>query len=644
MKKNVVFFFLIFSLVVISCDCYSQKWVWGNKIGLDPGGNDYGMAMAKDKNGNIMVTGRVKGNSTFGTGGSAVTLTTYGDRDIYISKYDSVGNFIWARRYGGLYSDYGLGIAVDTNSNIYITGYFTDSAQFESNTIIGSGGQDVFIAKVDELGNLVWVTSIGGIANEYANGLAVDKAGNAYITGVFNGSVVFGPNTLTSSGAIDFFISKFDTNGNCIWGKRAGNSLNDEGKSIVISESGNDLYVCGYYNNNVTFGSIALNGYGGNDIFIAKYDTAGTCIWAQRAGSSNHEFASAVALDKVGNLYITGNYIAPVNFGTTATPLIISSSSGGQDVFLAKYDTIGNIIWAKKALGGTGVDNSQGIVINKFNNPVFCGFFETTCFFDGLPKTIEGDSRDVFVTEYDTLGAIVWLKTYKGIMKSGIMASGHAVITDNTEHTYLTGGFLDTVSFDGITLVAVGISSDVFTGKLSPFIKASFTASQTTICKGDSIVFLDNSRGMPITYEWFFDGATIPNSSVSNPTVVYDSIGTFDLQLIVNNGFEADTLYLYNYINVISCSVSVADIVSNFDVSVFPNPASFYSSLIIANIDDYNELSFHLYDMLGNCVLNIDKIKDKKTVLNIGSLAKGIYSYVINSERGIQKRGKIVIN
>lgn len=644
MKENIYLFFLVFFLTVISYDSFSQKWQWGNKIGLDPGGNDYGMAMAKDESGNILVTGRVKGNSTFGTGGGAVTLITYGDRDIYICKYDSLGDFIWARRYGGLYSDYGLGIATDTNSNIYITGYYTDSAQFESNNIIGNGGQDIFIAKINELGSLVWVRSIGGTSNEYANALAVDQEGNSYITGVFNGSVVFGSSTLTSSGSIDFFISKFDTYGNCIWGKRAGNSLNDEGKSIVVNESGTEVYVCGYYNNNVTFGTIALNGFGGNDIFIAKYDTSGTCTWAQRAGSSSHEFASALALDKMGNVFVTGNYIAPVNFGTTATPLIIATSSGSQDVFIAKYDVVGNIIWAKKALGGTGIDNSQGITINKFDNPVFCGFFETTCSFDGVLRTIEGDSRDVFVTEYDSIGNIIWLKTYKGIMKSGIMASGHAVITDNTEHTYLTGGFLDTVSFDGITMVAVGISSDVFTGKLSPFIEASFSASQTTVCKGDSINFIDNSRGMPMTYEWLFSGGIPQNSTVFNPAVFYDSIGTFDVQLIVNNGIEADTLFLNNFITVLPCSVSINDIASDIEVSVFPNPASFPPSLSINNVADYKGLSFRLYDMLGKSVLSIYEIKNKKTLLDTGHLAKGIYSYVINSEEGILKRGKIVIN
>jgi hypothetical protein len=542
--------FVLFSLVLISSECYSQMWMWADKIGLDTGGNDYGMAMTRDKQGHVLITGRVKGNSTFGKGTGAVTLIGFGDRDAYISKYDSLGNFIWARRYGGLMSDWGLGIGTDGNSNIYLTGYFTDSIKFGSTEVVGAGGQDVFLAKVDSSGNLLWVKDFGGTTNEYANALTVDAVGNSYITGTFTGTVTFGPNTLVCSGGIDYFIAKFDPNGNCVWAREAGNTLNDEGKSITLNSSGTSVYVCGYYNGNVTFGSTALAGYSGNDIFVAKYDTSGTCTWAKRAGSSNHEFASAVALDKTGDLYITGNYVAAVNFGTTTSPVMIPAATGGQDIFLAKYDTLGNILWAKKAAGGSGTDNSQGIAVNQFNNPVFCGFFETTCDFGGISKTVEGGSRDVFVTEYDNSGNIVWLKTYKGVMKSGIYASGHAVVVDNTQHTYLTGGFLDTVAFDTITLISSGISSDVFLGKLSPYEKASFNASAIQVCVGGAIYFSDNSRGLPLTYQWTFEGATTPNSTLANPVVYYDSAGVFDVQLIINNGIESDTLFLNNYITV----------------------------------------------------------------------------------------------
>lgn len=707
-------FFILFAVLTLgfSSNSHSQNWQWANKIGLDGGGNDYGTGMAKDVHGNIIVTGRVKGNSTFGMGASAITLNTFGDRDIFICKYDSLGNFVWAKRYGGLSSDYGYGIVTDTSSNIFITGYFTDSAKFESTTLFSKGGQDIFIAKVSEQGNLIWVKSIGGSTNEYALSIALDKGGNSFITGAFTGSVRFGADSLTCAGGNDFFIAKFDTNGTCLWGKRAGNSLNDIGNSIVVDGTSSSVYVCGYYTSNVTFGSIALNGYGGMDIFTAKYDSNGNCSWAKRAGSTNHELASDIALDRLGNLYVTGGHSSSINFGTITTPVTIPASTSGGDVFLAKYDTIGNLVWAKKVVSGTGVSSSTSITINKFNNPVFCGSFKSTCYFDGVAKTVQGNNQDVYVTEYNSNGNVLWVKTYKGVSKSGIDAHANAVITDNTEHTYLTGGFLDTVSFDGITLVAAGISSDVLTGKLSPFLKAAFTASKYVICQGETINFYNNSRGMPTSYNWHFYGTASPYSSVPSPLITYDSAGTFNIQLIINNGIASDTLILTNYIivnpapyinlgndtsvcvgatltlnagsgfssyswqdsssnsslNVTNTGqyyVQISD--SNFcvasdsinvifdicssvekvnipsDIMLFPNPTIGSASVIVNNYDSFKGLTFNLFNNLGNCLL-IDKLQNKTSMLDLSGLPKGIYTYTIDYEFGVLKRGKLVID
>jgi PKD repeat protein len=648
MKKSNLSLFIVFFLYLMSFKCDAQKWQWGTKIGLYGGGNDYGLSMAKDGKGNILVTGRVKGPSTFGTGAGAVTPEGFGDRDIFIAKYDSLGNFIWARRYGGPTSDYGNGIATDANSNVYITGYFTDTAHFGSTIIVGNAGQNIFLAKVDEQGSLQWAKLVGGTTNGNGNSIAVDEVGNTFVTGVFfNSKAVFGKDTLLCAGGTDLFIAKFDSDGNSIWGRQAGNTSNDVGTSIAVSESGKNIYVCGIYLNKITFGTLNLPAYGNQDVFTVNYDTAGNCMWARRAGASGNEIPGALALDKTGDLYLTGTCDAQMSFESTGSPVILPASYGS--VFLTKYGaTAGNIISAKQVISGTkniGSAVSTGITVNKFNNPVFCGYFTGTCMFDTLSKTVQGNSQDVFVSEYDMTSRLIWLKTYKGIAKGGINASGHSVLTDNTEHTYLTGGFLDTVYFDTIKLVAAGVSSDVFTGKLSPYVKAQFSASASAICKGQNISFSDLSRGWPTDWQWKFPGSTTLTQTSRNPVVTYNVPGNYDVELIIFNGIEKDTFLIPHYITVNECTVGINTLNPDLalEASFSPNPFSQSTELVVTGVST-NFVSVKILNVIGECVIKADLNGENRLHIERGNLTPGIYIYALYDKSTLLKTGKIIID
>jgi PKD repeat protein len=643
MKKNLRILILISFLKIISFDCYSQKWVWANKIGLDGGGNDYGLAIAKDKDKNVMVTGRVKGNSTFGTGAGAVTLNGFGDRDIYISKYDSLGNFVWARRYGGISSDYGYGIATDKNSNIFITGNIVGPAYFENDTLKGTQGGDIFAAKVSPSGKLLWAKSWGGTGDDFASSIAVDKEGNSFITGDFYATVIFGKDTLKSAGNNDIFITKLDPDGNCVWAKRAGNTGTDDSRSIVINSSGTGIYLTGYYQQTISFGNKSLTNYGSSDIFLVKYDADGTCIWAKNAGSSYTEYGDAIDLDQIGNLYMTGNYFTALNFGTVSKPVMITAPPGGQGVFLAKYDTLGVIVWAKMIAAGTASALGDGLSVNKFNNPVICGYFEATCNFDGQPHTVEGDSHDGFVSEFDSKGSIVWFKSYKGIVKNAINAAVHAVITDNTEHTYIAGGFLDTVSFDGIKLIAAGASSDVLIAKISPFVKAEFKSSAREVCTGIGIEFTDVSRGFPSSWEWSFPGAVNITSTVINPSVTYNSAGKYSVQLIINNGIERDTILIPDYITVNDCTVGLNDLNGIASLSISPNPFTESCELTVNGLQS-GFGSFKMFNLFGQCVKQIEIRNTQKLQIERGNLSAGVYIYQLYDNNAVVKMGKIIID
>jgi hypothetical protein len=247
------------------------------------------------------------------------------------------------------------GIATDENGNSYVTGFFQGSATFGSTVLTSSGGRDMFIAKYDAVGKVVWAQKGGGIGDDNGYGIAVDGSGNSYVTGTFgilglsgiNGpSATFGTTTLTRSGSFDIFIAKYDAAGNAVWAKNAGGTSSDQGFDIAIDGSGNP-YITGLFQSRATFGSTILTASGSSDIFIAKYDVAGNAVWAQNAGGTSLDQGFDIAIDGSGYSYLTGWFEGSATFGSTTL-----TSSGSSVIFIAKYDAEGNAVWAQKAGGG----------------------------------------------------------------------------------------------------------------------------------------------------------------------------------------------------------------------------------------------------------------------------------------------------
>jgi len=163
-----------------------------------------GRGIATDSSGNCYVTGHFQGTATFGS----ITLTNSGNHDIFIAKLDPNGNFLWVKRADGGNREYGYGIATDGNGNCYVTGYFEGTATFGSTTLTSNGGQDIYITKLDSSGNFLWAQKAGGTEWDNGYGIAIDSSGNCYVTGIFNGTATFGSTTLTSNGGQDIFIAK----------------------------------------------------------------------------------------------------------------------------------------------------------------------------------------------------------------------------------------------------------------------------------------------------------------------------------------------------------------------------------------------------------------------------------------------------
>lgn len=210
----------------------------------------------------------------------------------------------------------GYDIKTDSNGNVYLTGIFYQNLTIGNTTLSNSGAADIFLVKYDKNGNFLWLKKIGGSDYEVVEEIEVDQNGNIYMTGYFAGTTNFNNLSLTSGGASDVFLAKYDTDGEIIWVKKAGGSNSDTGKSLLLGDN-EDVYLVGDFRSVSSFDNTSVTSAGGTDVFIAKYNSDGVLQWVKSAGGINDENVEGVAVDDSGNVCIVGSFINTMNIGNT---------------------------------------------------------------------------------------------------------------------------------------------------------------------------------------------------------------------------------------------------------------------------------------------------------------------------------------
>jgi len=276
--KTLVFAVLLFNYSVGTAQDIALDWAKGMG-GTD---YDYGKSITTDASGNVYTTGYFQGTANFDPSGGTYNLTSAGDYDIFIQKIDASGNLVWAKKMGGASADKGISLSIDAFGNVYTTGCFAETADFDPSTgtynLTSAGSYDIFIQKLDADGNFVWAKAMGGTYADLGKSITTDASGNVYTTGYFYGTADFDPSgdtyNLTSAGQSDIFIQKLDADGNFVWAKRMGGASYDYGFSITTDASGN-VYTTGYFEGTADFepsaGTSNLTSAGGGNIFVAKY-------------------------------------------------------------------------------------------------------------------------------------------------------------------------------------------------------------------------------------------------------------------------------------------------------------------------------------------------------------------------------------
>ena len=294
-------------------------------------GTDVAYTLKLDPSGNILVGGAFSGVATFGTDSNRQSITSQGGEDGFIAKYGADGSFSWVRQLSGTSTtDRVQGMDTDASGNIFVVGFFGDNLVLGTGaarvTLRTFGSNDAFIAKYASNGALLWVKQIGGTGADALYGIAVDKGGNAIVSGTAAAGVIFGSGataqTLLVQGGADSFIAKYNTSGDLLWMQSGGGSSTDFSNGVAV-DSNNNIYTVGYFNGGATFGtgadaqavSAALTIAGGvsQDAYLAKYSSAGRLLWIRTMGGATTDNFTNVAVDSVGNVYVGGSFNISAN-------------------------------------------------------------------------------------------------------------------------------------------------------------------------------------------------------------------------------------------------------------------------------------------------------------------------------------------
>ena len=368
-------------------------------------GTDAGNSTCTDSYGNVYVTGYFYSSTiSFGT----ITLTNAGNRDIFIVKYDPSGNVIWAKSAGNTNYENGLSNSIDVMGNVYLTGnYQSPTITFGAITLTNTannGGSDIFIVKYDSSGNVLWAKNEGGFGNDFGTSITTDNSSNVFVTGFYNStSITFGTITLTNPSSIGYanmYIVKYDTQGNLLWAKSVDGTAGNVSYSASTDALGN-VFVTGYYISSIIFGTIQLNNTGKEEMFIVKYDSSGNPLWANGVGNAGKVVGYKTCTDYNGNVYVSGNFTYyPITFGT-----ITLANAGNDDIYIVKYDALGNVLWAKRK-GSTGDEVGLGISSNLFGTVYITGSFDSPSITIGGTTLTNAGHYDMFIAKLSTTTGI----------------------------------------------------------------------------------------------------------------------------------------------------------------------------------------------------------------------------------------------
>ncbi len=637
---------LLLAVQFFYCSLFAQTFQWANRTGNTA--KDEGISVATDASGNSYSTGSFSGTVDFDPGAGTVNLTSVGDNDIFVSKINSSGNLVWAKSFGSSVYDVGIDIAVDASGNVYTTGNFSGTVDFDpgagTTMLSSSGGSDIFVSKLDANGNFLFARTMGGTTVDGGLSIAVDPLNNIYTTGAYSGTADMDPGagvfSLSSlKGGNDIFIVKLNSSGNFLWANTAGGGSADQGTAIAVDATGNS-YLTGFYTADANFNP-AGSGAGGlftaagsTDIFVLKFATDGSFVWARSMGGTGADVGYGITTDGSGNVFTTGYFFGTADFDPGVSSVALTSAGTNVDIFISKLNASGNFMLAKNA-GGTNGDVGYSISVDVTGNIYTYGAFAGTADFDpavAVNNVTSAGLADVFILKLDAAGSFIWVKTFGGIADD----IGYAMAMDPFGNMYTTGIFGGTADFNpeaGVLNLTSAGNQDIFNSKIGSVTIFPVTWLNFDAVKMEQDSYLTWKTATEINSDKFeversYDGALYRSIGEIKAFGSSTSVRSYSFtDKLAGKNYPAQNLY-YRFKQIdldgrfAYSPVRIINFRSLAKIQYYPNPVISYLTLKTGGSDI--GLKFTLTDQLGRRLMN-GTLSSSSTTINIQHFSAGTY-------------------
>ena len=541
-----------------------------------------------DRNKFVITAGEFVGQVDFDFGPGTYNLTAAGtgnQHDIFISKIDTGGNFIWAKQIGTNSTEQVTAIINDKQGNIYIAGNFQNTVDFDpgpgvvnmTSTFTGT-----FLLKLDTNGYFIWVKPLP----YRVESITMDELTDLVLTGFFSGTKDFDPGpgvfsiSTNSLNTQDVFILKLDSAGNFKWVKQFVTNTGTLSEAFMVkTDSQENIYVTGSFGNSVDFdtgaGVLTQTSVGMQDIYVVKLNNNGALIWVKTMGGTLSDRSFSMDLDTAGNIYTTGWFQGTADFDPGPGTFLLSASGFHINAYISKLDNNGNFIYAKQILNTTSSVAGRSITVDRKGDVYFGGEFVGDPDFDPGPGTLHyGLIAGVFITKLDAIGNFIWTEAFES--NGGSLV--RSITTDILRNIYVAGAFgltMDVEPGPSINNISANGPSDLFILKLSQC-NGSLQNLQVNSC-GNYILngityttaglyyqFFTNTAGCDSIIQLDLSIGNIFNQLTVNACASY----LWNGELLTTGGIYRDTIQLSNGCDSITTlNLTITRITNNLNVS-----------------------------------------------------------------------------